>query len=844
MSAVGCLREETVAAFVEGRLSSDALADAERHAAGCQECQALLGVALRSGRPPRSTALPPAIPSSASLPRGTMLGRYTILGLAGRGGMSEVYAAYDPETDRKVALKLLNASVRASLDGDARLQREARALAKVSHPNVVPVHDVGTWGGRVFIAMEFIDGPTLRQWLAERPRPIDEVLAVFGMAGRGLAAAHTAGLIHRDFKPENVMLSPGGAARVTDFGLVARLEDAPAHRDGAAPHAGPLDAQLTETGDLVGTPRYMSPEQLRGEQADARSDQFSFCVALYESVFGADPFGAGPASQRAARVLAGEVGLAPARAGVPRWLRRTLVRGLSAGADARWPSMTALLDALQQDPARTGRRGLALVAAMGLVALAAVSFTQRAKRRASLCKGGPAQLAAIWPQAGAASARRRSVAVAFLGSGAPAADESWARVEPALDRYAGAWLTMFSSACENGQRDAQAPDVLDLRMACLEDRRTALGALTDVFAKADKGVVAKAVDAVNALPPLARCADLEQLRVPIEPPADRATQARVDEIRRAAAVAKALNDTGRHPEAMARIEELTSRARSLGYRPLLAELLERQAVFHEGANFSAGALAVAEDAIWTGVATGRDDLAATAATTLVGMSYYRADIAAGWRWAKAADALLSRAGGRHELTRAWLLHDVAILHSLEGRLQVALDLTNESVALKKKNLGPEHPDVAIGLNSIAELTHRMGNDVAALVVNAESLRILSAAYGPMASETCLALSNRGEYMVALGQADESIPVSRDAIACWTRQHGPEHQFVAYPLTALGRAWLKTRPPQPEEAARALERALRIRKAHEPDQTLVDETWQALRRARAAAPSSPIARSHH
>src|SRR4051812_10268762 len=238
---------------------------------------------------------PPRQPGEP-LPRGSAVGRYVVLERIGSGGMGVVYAAYDPELDRKVALKLLRPD-RAGAAGEAalRLQRGAQAIARLSDPHVVAVYDAGTFGDQVFVAMELMEGRTLRQWLGEGKRGWREIVDVFVAAGRGLAAAHAAGLVHRDFKPDNVLLGTDGRVKVADFGLARPVGDADPGGGEAALMESPgsrglLATPLTEWGVAMGTPAYMAPEQLRGERADARSDQFSFCVALWEALYGRKPF--------------------------------------------------------------------------------------------------------------------------------------------------------------------------------------------------------------------------------------------------------------------------------------------------------------------------------------------------------------------------------------------------------------------------------------------------------------------------------------------------------------------------------------------------------------------------
>ena len=323
----------------------------------------------------------------AQIPSGALIGRYVVLGFIARGGMGEVYAAHDPTLGRRLAIKLLRAgsSGGASADeGRTRLLREAQAIAQLSHPNVVIVHDVGTFGDRVFVAMEFIEGTTLNFWLQVQKRSWRDILKVFVAAGRGLQHAHDAGLVHRDFKPENVMVRVDGQVRVTDFGLVryvdvgpeaAAADGAPVPRDDEEPRLEPdaastrvtagssaargsaaTHAKLTETGVMLGTPAYMSPEQFSGSLTDARSDQFSFCIALYEALFGQRPFAGTTVAALATNVLGGQVIPPPERNPLPIVIWQALRRGLAVDPAERYPSMNELLDDLSRDPEARRRR--------------------------------------------------------------------------------------------------------------------------------------------------------------------------------------------------------------------------------------------------------------------------------------------------------------------------------------------------------------------------------------------------------------------------------------------------------------------------------------------------------
>ena len=359
---------------------------------------------------------------------GAALGRYQVRGELGTGGMGVVYAAHDPELGRKVAIKLIRpdgSAFPSAGEGRARLLREAQTMAKLSHPNVIAVHDVGTAGEDVFIAMEHVEGRTLRQWLSERERTWREIVGVFVQAGRGLSAAHAAGILHRDFKPDNVLVGYDGRVRVMDFGL-ARLvhpRDSPERVSKEVPAtarlsnapAAVLDAPVTQPGRFIGTPGYIAPEQLVGEPASEKTDQFSFCVAFYKALYGEIPFTGESAEQLLEKVRQGKLeGHSDAKP-VPGWLRQIVLRGLRFDAGERYASMDALLEALARPP-RTARWSVAIAAIVALLAAAfgAGLFATR--------------------QRGTASPRIQSIAVLPFrnGSGNPAQDSVADQITEAL----------------------------------------------------------------------------------------------------------------------------------------------------------------------------------------------------------------------------------------------------------------------------------------------------------------------------------------------------------------------------------------------------------------------------
>jgi len=370
-------------------VEGDARQAVEEHLADCSDCRAVLANVAGVAPAPTPSSEAPWIEDAGDrvLAPGTRVGRYVIEAFIGQGAMGTVYGAHDPDLDRKVAVKLLRAeslSDAARQRMRARLLREAKAMARLSHPEVITVYDVGTFGDQLFVAMEHIAGCTLRTWRAAQHRSYPEIMTVYERAGSGLAAAHEAGLVHRDFKPDNVLIGRDGRVRVMDFGL-ARSEDG---ADGSAkpsPTDDKLDERrevttLTRTGALLGTPAYMAPEQLRGHAASSRSDVFSFCVSLYEALYGERPFAGTTVVELQSAIERGQVRPPPIMTRVPGWVHAQLMQGLRPSPDARFASMRALLDAFRSAHTTARRRKGAAAAAgaagLGLLLACAAIYTR------------------------------------------------------------------------------------------------------------------------------------------------------------------------------------------------------------------------------------------------------------------------------------------------------------------------------------------------------------------------------------------------------------------------------------------------------------------------------------
>ncbi len=397
-------------------------------------------------------------------PPGTVLGRYVVDTLIGRGAMGVVVRAYDPELDRTVALKLLaDGGTGLHAGARARLLREAQAMARLSHPNIVRVHDVGVVDEQAFVAFERIDGGTLRSWW-HTGRTLAEILATYAAAGRGLAAAHEAGLVHRDFKPDNVLIDRNGGVFVTDFGLV---RVGPPTRPSVSRAMAALpqldDADVTVAGAIVGTPAYMAPEQLEGGEVDERSDQFSFCVALYEAVYGTRPFVGTTVDRLASAVMREQFAPVPAGRRVPGWLRGLLRKGLRRYPGERFASMHALLHELAAAPRRRRVATVAIATmAAGALAIALGSWSRSRPCRA-LERDDAARVAAI----AAELAAPRASDDPLLRDAATAAS-AWQQ------RWSAAREQACRASFERGERSREGFTAVD---ACLEAAHAELVAL-------------------------------------------------------------------------------------------------------------------------------------------------------------------------------------------------------------------------------------------------------------------------------------------------------------------------------------------------------------------------------
>ncbi len=762
-------------------------------------------------------------PFIGSLVPGSRVDRYQILGAVGRGGMGEVYAAYHPDLDRRIALKVVGESGAGAPERRARLLREARAIARLSHPNVIAVHDAGTVGDRVYIAMEFVEGETVDAWLRTQPRRWRDVLDVFIAAGRGLAAAHAAGVVHRDFKPQNVMIGRDGSVRVMDFGL-ARLSEEPADalELGSAADARPLPATVTKTGAVVGTLAYMAPEQFRGDRLDARADQFSYSVALHEALYGSRPTLA-----HVVRSESADGGASSLTGGVPTWLKAIVSRGLAERRDDRFASMDDLLRALVKGREAPRRRAFATAIAIAALVLGLGGW-RLARSGGVSCAAPRTRLEAAW--SGRDDARRQTVHRAFTASGRSTAETSWQRVSKMLDDYISQWSAMYVETCEATHvRGEQSGEVLDLRMSCLNDNLDQVRALTNVIASADATTIGRAVAATHDLTPVARCTDVSLLRSAVALPRDQATLEAVRELRSSLKEAQALRDVANFGEARARANALLPRIEATKYGPLLAEALELSGCAAMGSEDGARTEQTLLRALFTAEAA-RDDVTAARATTdlvyLLGVHMDRPNEAE--TWLHLSESILDRLGPGHDRIRSWALNNFAGVLLMHGQLERAESTARQAVALKERTLGKDHPDLAISLDGLSNVLEEEGKAQEALDAADRVVEILSVNGDPESDSYARAQDVRGEALLALGRGREAEAAFSIALRIYRGQRQPGERAVSFPLQGIGNARLIQ--GSAATAVPVLEEALRLREAESPNQYLIAETRFSLARA--------------
>lgn len=769
------------------------------------------------------------------LPRANdRIGRYVVLEEIGGGAMGVVFAAYDPELDRKIALKLVQPRLGAfgGEEVQRRLLREAQGLARLHHPNVVTVHDVGTVGDAVFVAMEFVQGRSLREWSAAQPRAEAEIIAVFLSIGRGLAAAHAKELVHRDVKPDNVMVTDEGRIVVVDLGLVRTADPATLPGEGAGAsrssgHVAIFDdgVGLTDPGDLLGTPGYMSPEQLGGTTVTAASDQFSFCVALHEALFGIRPFTGRTIGEIAAVMLTADRG--ELLRGRPTWLARILHRGLAADPSDRYPSMEALLVDLSRDRARRSR-WLAAAAIALLIPAGAISvhYSQLAERR-DACEQAAAEIDAAWNPRVAAE-----IGDAVTSAGPGYAGDSWSRVTVRLDDLVSRWRHVRGAACLDRFDADRGGARTGPTERCLDGQRAALDAFVEAARGADATIVAALLGSAWSLAEPEACTDeVELARTPASPEGE--TAARAEALRLRLARVRSDSGLGRTIEATQEATRIVADAAEIGWGPLLAEAWVELAAVHLAAGALEPARTAGKAAFEHALRSRHDTVALRAAIVLGSAAALEGELGPSRDALELATLLRDRLriddgalAAAHD--GAWGLLEEIASHPVEARrhFEAALEIS-------LRTFGAAHPSVAGALQNLSSAQATVGDYAAATRSIERAREIREDAVGPDHPSTAMLLLADANVRRAGGDVAGALPLVERAHQVFRAARGPEHleTIAAAYVLAVVHAELG----DPERAASEFERVLEVRRRmlgeEHPE---VARTYRSLAHARASA----------
>ena len=783
-------------------------------------------------------------------PVSDFVGRFKLVERLGAGGMGVVYVAFDPQLEREVALKLLKLSSAGDRTEIDRLLREANAMAKISHPNVVPVFDAGIDGDRPWVAMELVRGTTLREWLKQK-RTWPQTLGVLCQVARGLEAAHKAGLVHRDVKPENVLMGADGRVAVTDFGIAQAAWSPPTHELATPFSPGP--------GGAAGTPGYMAPEQFQHLRVDERSDQFSFAVTAHEALWGELPTGKAPSSKS-----------------VPTAVWKVLERALQPKAEQRYPSMGALVRELERTlPTRKPWWPLVLVVSVPLAAAFALKPSA-----VDPCAGASLRLADVW-----SPERQQAMSTAFAETRLVYADDAWRAAKDGIDAYSTQWQAMYGETCRATRVEGrQSEALMDLRMACLERSRSVLVALGDLWTRdVTSGVVRAATDAVRGLPPLEACANARALsdRAPLPKQPEVlekivVARTKIDQARalnladrrkealEAAAMARTAADATQwdqvraeaamaEGEALSALEDvkaepsLVAAARLAGSsrddRLAVEALLELVHHLSEDTQNAARALLVADLADGVLLRAGDDPKQRARLTRYRGTALL---IQGSYADAKltftAAQALAAKAFGEHDWETTANLAELARVAEAQGDYAQARKLGDEVVAAAVARFGPNNPTVAALLNNLAMAVDQGGDPDAAIAYHRRALAIKEKALGPESASTATSLNNLAIILIQREQLDEGQQMLERALAIREKVLGPEHAFVATTLGNLATVY-RSRGQFPK-SIELLERSLVIKtKAYGPVHANVANSLAELGQSWSAAGHEERARDY-
>ncbi|MBL4686585.1 MAG: protein kinase [Nannocystaceae bacterium] len=713
---------------------------------------------------------------------GQRIGRYQLKTRIGAGGMGTVYLAVDPKLQRDVAIKLIRPERAGSEQARTRFVREARAMARIVHPNVVQVYDSGISEGRPFVVMELVRGTTLGGWLSAAPRSNDEILRNVLAAGQGLIAAHEAGLIHRDFKPANVLIGDDGRVRVSDFGLARALQE--------SANGGSEDFEVTQpeqiptltcTGAALGSPVYMAPEQHHSdpnEAIDERTDQFAFAVTLFEALVGQRPFEATSAMGLLSEKLDGP----PVVPTQTRWLRRHgphLRRAMHPDRDQRFRSMRALLGALHSRRSLRGPVAAAvLTGGVGLLVFALVPEAERP------CEVGRERMHALW-----GLHERGAVETALTDSGREHGSTTATKVLEQLDTRTVAWANAYAEACEGPN------ETLDVRMKCLEGQRERLSKTITTLKAGDPTTVDQAIAIASAGSMPARCLHND------EPADDTPPELRelAAEIRAEVRAAKRREHLGHGEQADTMSAAALQRARDLDYAPLLSFALTTRASALQSVGKNDAAVEFLDEAVTVAEAADRWKLVAAAHVEAVYLEgYVRGNGPRALRLARQAEAALARAGGDHQL-EASLLNNLGATYHRMGDIEAACSAMAAALDIRQNNPGAYSTEISHQLAIVAAQQNvgacmLTGTNVSdALPFLESALETGVSVYGANNPELATmhqalssAYESAGRYAEALEHIDKSIAFLDQKPNVPPAERAGAVAYRGYALSAAGR----------------------------------------------------------
>ncbi|MBX7077939.1 MAG: serine/threonine-protein kinase [Nannocystaceae bacterium] len=758
-----------------------------------------------------------AVALSIALEPGTRIGRYLVRMRLGAGGMGEVYEAYDPELDRVLAIKLVHPRADRHTEEQRLLVAEAQALAQLSHPNVVQVYDAGTHGGRVFVAMELVEGRTLQTWLrahgpdAGRRASWQQLVDLFLDAGRGLAAAHAAGIVHGDVKPSNVMVGSDGRARVFDFGL-ARTK---AQTSGSIDEVRDLGRSNSE---VRGTPGFMAPEQFRGGELLPATDQFAFCVSLYVALFGQPPFAGESLAELRRNVTAGAVRV-PRGHDVPPALRRAVLRGLRVDPATRHESMDALLATLARLRHGRWRWLIAAAAVAGGVAVTAASLRGTAEDR---CGNGQARADAVWNDE-----RRGDIEGALSLLGKRYADDGARAVTTAFDAWVPRWVGTYREVCEAAL--ANPDPKVDRAMGCLTDALLQLDATAALLARADAALARKAAVMAQGLPEPARCPELAAKDVGRGALDDQDPE--VMRMRAAIAAGRARTQAARFDDAISMLSAVVEQAQAQQQPWVAVEAKVLLAEAYDLGSRRDDAMRLYRETIAEAAACGHGRAEGQAWTQLVRVAANASDFEESDRARKQAEIWLERlddrlnmgvdlglnvgiaqmgkgdyvgacetfertldalvAAGRGDDSRvAALSNNLGAAWGMRGDHRRAREYFERSAELKRAVVGPDHPDVATAMNNVGVALSAIGEDEQARDRLREVLALRRRALDPDHPEIAASCHNLGAAEAALGNHDVAVALYLEGLAIRERRLGADHPSTAVTRNNLADAYVE------------------------------------------------------